>query len=53
MKALKCVLRILAMGLVLVSANTLAGVHVVNCDKGDSLQKAIESGAGSAADRPA
>jgi len=48
MKILKCVLRILAVGLLLISANTFAGVRVVNCDKGDSLQKAIESGAGSA-----
>lgn len=49
MKLLKCVLSILAVGLLFTSTNTLAGVRVVNCDKGDSLQKAIEAGAGSAA----
>jgi hypothetical protein len=49
MKLLKGVLSILAVGLFLVSADSLAGARVVNCDKGDSLQKAIESGAGSAA----
>lgn len=49
MKLLKGVLSILATGLILVSADLLAGVRVVNCDKGDSLQKAIQSGAGSAA----
>jgi len=49
MKILKCVSSMLAVGLLLVSMNTLAGVRVVNCDKGDSLQKAIEAGAGSAA----
>lgn len=48
MKLLKCVIRILVVGFLLVSANTFAGARVVNCDKGDSLQKAIESGAGSA-----
>lgn len=43
------VLKILAAGLLLISANTLAGARVVNCDNGGSLQSAIESGAGSAA----
>jgi hypothetical protein len=42
-------LSLLAAGLLLVSANSLAGVRVVNCDKGDSLEKALFSGLGSAA----
>jgi len=49
MKMLKCVSGMLAVGLLSISANALAGVRLVNCDNGDSLQKAIESGAGSAA----
>jgi hypothetical protein len=49
MKMLKCVSSMLAAVLFLISADTLAGVRVVDCDKGDSLQKALESGAGSAA----
>jgi hypothetical protein len=35
--------------LLLASGPTLAGTRVVDCDAGDSLQKAIEAGAGSAA----
>lgn len=49
MKSLKCYLALLATGLLLASANTFGGVRVVNCDKGNSLQKALESAAGSAA----
>lgn len=49
MKRLSFVLSLLAAGLFMASANTYAGVRVVNCNKGDSLQKAIESGTGSAA----
>ena len=49
MKLLKGVLSVLAAGLLLISANTFAGKRVVDCDNGDSLQSAIESGAGSAA----
>jgi len=49
MKMLKYFLILLAMGFLLMSTAALAGVRVVNCDAGDSLQKAVESGAGSAA----
>lgn len=49
MKLLKGVLCLLVLGLLSISPNTFAGVRVVNCDKGDSLQKAMESGTGSAA----
>lgn len=49
MKRLRLVLCMLAAGLLLTSAITFAGARVVDCDRGDSLQKAIESGTGSAA----
>jgi len=49
MNTLKCCLGILATCFILASANTFGGVRVVNCDKGESLQKALESAAGSAA----
>ncbi len=38
----------IAAGLILAATSAHAGVRVVNCDKGDSLQKAIDAGAGSA-----
>jgi hemin uptake protein HemP len=38
----------IAAGLLLAATSTQAGVRVVNCDEGDSLQAAIDAGAGSA-----
>jgi hypothetical protein len=49
MKFLKGFFYLLAVGLLLTSPNTYAGARVVNCDKGDSLQKTLQAGAGSAA----
>ena len=37
-----------AAGLLLIFGQAVAGERTVNCDKGDSLQKAIDAGAGSA-----
>lgn len=39
---------VFAAGLLLAATPTQAGVRVVNCDEGDSLQKAIDAGAGPA-----
>lgn len=44
---IRCVVAIAA-GLILAATSAHAGVRVVNCDEGDSLQNAIDSGAGSA-----
>ena len=38
----------IAAGLILAATSAHAGVRVVNCDEGDSLQNAIDAGAGSA-----
>ena len=38
----------IGVGLILAATSAHAGVRVVNCDEGDSLQKAIDAGAGSA-----
>lgn len=38
----------IAAGLILAASSAHAGVRVVNCDEGDSLQNAIDAGAGSA-----
>jgi hypothetical protein len=38
----------IAAGLILAATSAQAGVRVVNCDEGDSLQEAIDAGAGSA-----
>lgn len=40
-----------AAGLLLIFGQALASEEIVNCDEGDSLQKAIDSGAGSAAEK--
>lgn len=40
---------LVATALLLVAGQTLAGTRLVDCDDGDSLQKAIDAGAGSAA----
>ena len=47
MSSMKCA-ALIAAGLILAVTSAHAGPRVVNCDMGDSLQKAIESGAGSA-----
>jgi len=46
---MKAFVATLATCVVLFAMPALAGTRVVNCDNGDSLQKAIESGTGSAA----
>jgi len=38
----------IAVGLILAATSANAGVRVINCNEGDSLQKAIDAGAGSA-----
>ena len=38
----------IAVGLILAATSTHADIRVVNCNEGDSLQKAIDAGAGSA-----
>ncbi len=49
MKLPKYVFIFIAMGLIVAAPTLFARGGTVNCDKGDSLQKAIESAAGSAA----